>query len=438
MNYFQPATRAPRPARIAIAGPSGAGKTPIALELAKRFGPKIALIDTNRGQATVYADRYSFSLAYLENFHPRSFTLLLKEVQQQNYDVVILDTLTPLWTGRFGILDYVDHAARTQFQGNRNEAWGSARKLYQEFLDTLLNLPQHVICTLRSKTEHLVMQVGGRTEIRRVGLDPIAPEQFEYEVDCVGELAADHTLTVTKSYCTPLMDQSFTFPLTEEYTLNVDAFALPLKDWLRSGTGTAPRPVVFGPLDASGSDNTITGIPMDSATPTDPASSTPTTPSDSPPPTPDADAASSPTVAAPAEPALPAPPEPPADRKAVIQDLSKFSVAIGITDPKDLKQFIQNAVGHPVVLRTISDEDARKAWKTLFAKAAEHQAAESQTLGDAFDRVVQCAQSAKITSLEALAQRAETVLGHPVSDLRALSLDDLHQLEQALTPTPVS
>ncbi|SDH82486.1 hypothetical protein SAMN04489735_10711, partial [Aneurinibacillus thermoaerophilus] len=52
---FTKATKTKSRARIALCGPSGAGKTYTSLRLASGLGEKVAVIDTERGSASKYA-----------------------------------------------------------------------------------------------------------------------------------------------------------------------------------------------------------------------------------------------------------------------------------------------------------------------------------------------------------------------------------------------
>ena len=53
---FKKAVRSASKLRLALSGTSGSGKTYGALLLAKGIGGKIAVIDTERGSASLYAD----------------------------------------------------------------------------------------------------------------------------------------------------------------------------------------------------------------------------------------------------------------------------------------------------------------------------------------------------------------------------------------------
>ena len=62
---FRPATKSTAKLRAALFGPSGAGKTMTALRIATGLGGPIAVIDTERGSASKYADRFAFDVLEL-------------------------------------------------------------------------------------------------------------------------------------------------------------------------------------------------------------------------------------------------------------------------------------------------------------------------------------------------------------------------------------
>ena len=57
---FQKAVRKRAKLRLAVAGPSGSGKTTAALNIAKGLGGKVAVLDTERGSASLYSDQFEF------------------------------------------------------------------------------------------------------------------------------------------------------------------------------------------------------------------------------------------------------------------------------------------------------------------------------------------------------------------------------------------
>jgi cytidylate kinase len=79
---FQKATKTQSRLRLAIAGPSGSGKTYSALNIAQHLGNRIALIDTEHGSASKYADLFDFDTAPLTQHHPGQYIDLIKMAGQ--------------------------------------------------------------------------------------------------------------------------------------------------------------------------------------------------------------------------------------------------------------------------------------------------------------------------------------------------------------------
>ncbi len=67
---FRKAVKYDAKLRLAICGPSGSGKTYTLLQLATELGGPVALIDTERGSASKYADIFEFDVLELESYDP--------------------------------------------------------------------------------------------------------------------------------------------------------------------------------------------------------------------------------------------------------------------------------------------------------------------------------------------------------------------------------
>src|SRR5260370_25091748 len=111
--------------RLAICGPSGSGKTYTLVRLATELGGPIAVVDTERGSASKYADIFDFDILELDAYDPRRLVQMIDTAAQRGYQVLCIDSLSHLWMGKHGELHPVDRMAR-RMQGNGNFA---ARKL---------------------------------------------------------------------------------------------------------------------------------------------------------------------------------------------------------------------------------------------------------------------------------------------------------------------
>ena len=91
---FIKATKKQSKLRMALFGTSGSGKTFSALRIATGLGKKIAVIDTERGSASKYSDRFNFDVCELEKPTVDNMVKTISEAEENGYDVLIIDSLT--------------------------------------------------------------------------------------------------------------------------------------------------------------------------------------------------------------------------------------------------------------------------------------------------------------------------------------------------------
>ena len=199
--------------RLALAGIAGSGKTYTALTLATALanGQPIALIDTEHGSASKYADAFLFDTLELSNFDPRNYINAIHEAEQAGYAVLIIDSLSHAWNGTGGALELVESIARKVAAQRRKDAinsfnaWGDVTPLQNTLIDTILASPIHIIATMRSKTEYIVEKdADGKSVPRKVGMAPIQRADVEYEFDIYADMDAANTLIIQKSRCPAL------------------------------------------------------------------------------------------------------------------------------------------------------------------------------------------------------------------------------------------
>lgn len=209
MAGFVKATKHAAKLRLALIGPSGSGKTYTALSIAKGMGGRIAVIDTEHGSASKYSDIFDFDVLELENFDPRKYIEAIELAERAGYDIVIVDSLSHAWNGTGGAMEMVDKASERS-RGNSFAAWKDVTPLWNQMLDKIIRCKCHVIGTMRAKTEY-VLEVGhnGKSTPKKHGMAPIFREGGDYEFDVVGEISIEHTMTVTKTRCPQLADQSY-------------------------------------------------------------------------------------------------------------------------------------------------------------------------------------------------------------------------------------
>lgn len=200
--------------RIALYGPAGSGKTytslRIARGLAECINSQILVIDSERGSASKYADRFEFYVYELNTKKAEEYIEVIKEAQK-HYKIIIVDSLSHAW---LELLERVDLLTQTKYKGNSLQAWSEVSLLYKTFVDTLLSVDAHVIATMRVKTDWSVEKDSNTGKIKpvKVGLAPEQRAGIEYEFDILGELNSEHTLFITKDRSGFLQDRIITKP----------------------------------------------------------------------------------------------------------------------------------------------------------------------------------------------------------------------------------
>jgi hypothetical protein len=211
-SLFTKATKAEAKARIAVTGPSGSGKTYSALAWATELaeGGKIAVVDTERDSAKLYADRFDFdALSMSAPYHPDRLVEVLKVAEQEGYAVLVIDSLTHFYNGQGGLLEIVEQAGAAS-KGNSFAGWRTATPIQQRMVDAILAFNGHIITTMRSKTEYsLEKDERGRTAPKKVGMAPQQRDGIEYEFTLVLEMDTDHRTIIGKTRCEALADQVF-------------------------------------------------------------------------------------------------------------------------------------------------------------------------------------------------------------------------------------
>lgn len=228
---FAPAVKQARKLRLAIDGPSGSGKTYTALTLATALADKVAVIDTERHSASLYADLFTFDALALVTFEPDTLVKALAAAGANGYEVVVVDSLSHFWSGTGGMLEQADNAGRRS-GGNSFAGWKEARPMERRMVEALLAYPGHVIVTMRTKTEWVIEEQqnrNGRTVSvpKRLGMKPEQREGIEYEFDVVGDMDLEHNLVITKTRAVMLAGKVYNNPDAE--------LAKTLRDWLGDG-----------------------------------------------------------------------------------------------------------------------------------------------------------------------------------------------------------
>lgn len=239
---FKKAVKEQSKLRLAIDGLAGSGKTFSSLAIGDSIGKmmraaghgegRIAVIDSERGSASLYADKFDFDVAELDSFSPLAYVDKIKEAEAAGYDIIIADSISHAWAGKDGALDQKDRAADRG--GNSWTAWRSVTPKHNALVDAMLQCRAHFIATMRVKMEYVQETVNGKTEIKKVGLASIQREGMEYEFTLVGDIDHTHTLKISKSRVDGI-------GLGDQFERPGENFARKIYGWLTSGAAPRPR-----------------------------------------------------------------------------------------------------------------------------------------------------------------------------------------------------
>lgn len=227
---FRKAERKQAKLRLALDGPSGAGKTYSALLVAMGLAPggRIAMIDTERRSGELYADLTDYDVAPLDPpYTPTRYIELIARAEKDGYDVLIIDSLSHAWTGEGGVLDMHDKATAASRSGNSFMAWREVTPQHNALVDAIIGASLHVIVTMRTKTAYDLVDDNGQKKPIKIGMAPIQRDGMEYEFTCVMDLSVNsHVATATKDR-TRLFDGQHFVPTVQTGEA--------LRDWLMTG-----------------------------------------------------------------------------------------------------------------------------------------------------------------------------------------------------------
>ena len=235
---FQRAERQRVWLKMAVTGPSGSGKTYGALRMGFGLGKKIALIDTENGSGSLYADLGEYDVMEIEApFTVAKYAAAIKDAVAAGYDVLIIDSLSHAWTGDGGLMD--QKTARDARGGNSFTNWGEIGKIYEQFKTALLQSPIHIIGTMRSKQDYVIeTDTRGKSTPRKVGMAPIQREGFEYEFTTVFDVDMTHTSATSKDRTGLFTDEIG--QLSEDHGRRLSA-------WLAGGAAPTLKPAAPEP-----------------------------------------------------------------------------------------------------------------------------------------------------------------------------------------------
>ncbi len=260
MTTFRPAVRSNVALILGLAGASGSGKSFSAFRLAAGIAgdKRFAVIDTESGRASHYADRFAFDVAELrEPFTPAAYADAIAEADKAGYPVIVVDSASHEYAGSGGILDMQE--AEYQRMGGRDSAkmasWIKPKMEHKKMMQRLLQTRAHLILCFRAEEKIEIIKEDGKTKIVPKqgpagfkGWIPVCEKTMPYELTASFLLTADrpgvpHPIKLQEQH-RPL------FPLDKEIT---EESGRRIAEWARGGStinGAAPSTVPSStPLD---------------------------------------------------------------------------------------------------------------------------------------------------------------------------------------------
>lgn len=223
-------------------GPSGSGKTYGALLVASGLTDdfsKVAVIDTEHNSAALYAHLGAFNtLSLTAPFTPEKYIQATQICEKEGMDVIIIDSASHEWEGVGGILDI--HGSMS---GNSFTAWSKVTPRHNAFVQTIMQSPCHIITTVRSKQEYVLVDKNGRQVPEKVGMKGVQREGLDYEMTIMFELDVKHNTTAPK-------DRTSLFAGKPEFRLS-KGVGEQIRAWCAQGDPQKANEVVIAAIEAA-------------------------------------------------------------------------------------------------------------------------------------------------------------------------------------------
>ena len=173
------AVRKALPLQLAFYGPSGSGKTFSALRFGAGLSPngKVAVIDTERGRASLYADNrrllselpQGFDVVELDQpYHPERYINAIDLVESSGYAVCVIDSGSDSWDGPGGCTDIAEKA---------KGMWNGAKLWNKRMMTRTALSGMHIIWCLKAQEKTKIIDKAksptGKQEYQSLGVQPI-------------------------------------------------------------------------------------------------------------------------------------------------------------------------------------------------------------------------------------------------------------------------
>ena len=216
------ATRQKTPIKVALQGSAGSGKTMSALKLAKGLvddWSKIVVIDTENGSADLYSHLGEYNVIQLAEFSPESYVDAIDFCEKQGMECIIIDSATPEW-------EYIIDA-QSKVTGNSYTNWSKFTPRHNKFIKKILGSPCHIIATMRTKQDYVLVEKNGKQVPEKVGLKSVQRDGVDYEFTIVFDIDIKHNAHASK-------DRTAMFDVNVDFLISEDT-GRKIKEWCENG-----------------------------------------------------------------------------------------------------------------------------------------------------------------------------------------------------------
>ena len=181
---------------------------------------KVAVIDTENHSAELYAHLGAYNVLPLNAPHtPEKYIEAIDVCTAAGMEVIIIDSLTHEWEC---LLDY-----HSSLQGNSFTNWGKVTPRHNDFVQKILQVPCHVIATMRTKQDYVLSEKNGKMVPEKVGLKTVQRDGMDYEFTLVFDIDIKNNATASK-------DRTGLFAGKPEQKLSIQTGKL-IQQWCNAG-----------------------------------------------------------------------------------------------------------------------------------------------------------------------------------------------------------
>ena len=110
--------------------------------------------------------------------------------EKAGMEVIIIDSVTHEWEN---LLEY-----HSSLQGNSFTNWSKITPRHNVFIQRILQAPCHIISTIRTKQDYVLIEKNGRMAPEKVGLKSVQRDGLEYEFTLVFDLNMKNNAIASK------------------------------------------------------------------------------------------------------------------------------------------------------------------------------------------------------------------------------------------------